>query len=47
MGVSKQPELQLNLGSGKDPSEETLADAGEPLQIEWSGSSCLEFGPRD
>ena len=47
MGVSKQPDRQLNLGSGKDPSEETLADAGEPLEIQWHGSSCLSFGVRE
>lgn len=47
VGVSKQPDRQLNLGSGKDPSEETLADAGEPLEIQWQGSSCLSFGVRE
>lgn len=44
LGVVKQPDRQLNLGSGKDPSSEVAADAGPPLEIRWHGSSCLEFG---
>lgn len=47
LGVIKQPDRQLNLGSGKDPSEEVLADAGAPLEIQWHGSSCLDIGVRD
>ena len=46
LGVSKQPDRQLNLGSGKDPSSEVVADAGAPLEIQWRGSSCLQFGVR-
>ena len=46
MGVIKQPDRQLNLGSGKEPSDETVADAGAPLEIRWRGSSYLEFGIR-
>ncbi len=44
LGVGKQPDRQLNLGSGKDPSDEVIADAGAPLEIHWRGSSCLQFG---
>lgn len=47
LGVIKQPDMQLNLGSGKDPSEETIADAGEPLDIHWRGSSYLDLPFRD
>lgn len=47
VGVGKQPDRQLNLGSGKDPSDETIADAVAPLEIAWRGSSCLTFGVRD
>ena len=46
LGVGKQPDRQLNLGSGKDASDEVIADAGPPLEIHWRGSSCLEFGIR-
>ncbi len=47
VGVGKQPDRQLNLGSGKEPSDETIADAVTPLEIAWRGSSCLTFGVRD
>ena len=47
LGVIKQPDRQLNLGSGKDASGETVADAGEPLEIRWRGSSYLDFPVRD
>ncbi len=47
LGVIKQPDRQLNLGSGKPPAEETLADAGEPLEIRWFGGSHLDFPVRD
>lgn len=47
LGVIKQPDRQLNLGSGKEPSDETLADAGEPLEIQWRGNSYLDLPVRD
>lgn len=47
LGVIKQPDMQLNLGSGKPVADETVADAGAPLQIRWLGSSYLSFGLRD
>ncbi len=43
LGVIKQPDRQLNLGSGKEPSDETIADAGAPLEIRWRGSSYLDL----
>lgn len=47
LGVIKQPDRQLNLGSGKDPSDETVADAGAPLEIRWYGSSHIDLPIRD
>jgi hypothetical protein len=47
LGVIKQPDRQLNLGSGKDPSTETVADAGVPLEIRWNGSSYLDLPLRE
>lgn len=47
LGVVKQPDRQLNLGSGKGPADETIADAGAPLEIRWRGSSHLDFPVRD
>ncbi len=47
LGVIKQPDRQLNLGSGKEPSDETVADAGAPLEIRWHGSSYLDLPLQD
>ncbi len=47
VGVIQQPDRQLNLGSGKDPSDETIADAGAPLEIGWRGSSYLDLPIRE
>jgi len=40
--VLKQPDLQINYGTGKDVSDETIADAREPLRISWYGGSYIE-----
>jgi len=41
VGVPHQPELQINYGSGKDVSDETLADAKTPLRVRWYGDSFI------
>jgi putative CocE/NonD family hydrolase len=41
LGVIKQPEAQINYGSGKNVSDETIADAGAPLKIEWFNDSFI------
>lgn len=41
--VIKEPGRQINYGSGKDVSAETIADAGEPVEIRWLESSYLEL----
>jgi uncharacterized protein len=33
---------QINYGTGKDVSDETIADAGTPLQIRWLDGSYLD-----
>jgi predicted acyl esterase len=40
--VIKETGRQINYGSGKDVSDETIADAGEPLRIEWLEGSWVE-----
>jgi uncharacterized protein len=35
--------LQINYGTGKDVSDETISDAGEPLRIQWFGGSFIEI----
>lgn len=44
VGVIRQPDRQLNLGSGKQPSDETIADAGALLTFNLRGSSYLDIG---
>ncbi len=43
VGVIKQPDVQINYGSGKDVSDESIADAGEPMRIRWSNDSFLDL----
>ena len=42
LGINKQPDLQVNYGSGKDVSDETLADAGEPMSVAWHEDSYID-----
>lgn len=46
LNIIKQPDLQINYGTGKDVSDETIADAGEPLQIRWFGDSFIDLPVR-
>ena len=45
----KTPAAQINYGTGRDVSDETIADAGEPLTIQWLGDSTIDIpsGHRD
>ena len=43
IGVLKQPGFQVNYGTGKDVSDESIADAGEPLNIKWLNTSFIEL----
>ena len=43
VGILKSPGQQINYGTGKDVSDETIADAGEPLSITWFGGSYIEL----
>lgn len=42
-GVVKSPFWQINYGTGKDVSDETIADATEPLEIKWYTDSYIEI----
>jgi uncharacterized protein len=46
IGVPKVPAIQINYGTGRDVSAESIADAGVPLRIRWSADSYLELGIR-
>jgi putative CocE/NonD family hydrolase len=41
--ILKQPDLQINYGTGRDVSDETIADAKEPLTINWYGESYIDL----
>jgi uncharacterized protein len=43
IGVNKSPEWQMNYGTGKDVSNETINDAAIPLRIKWYNTSYLQF----
>jgi hypothetical protein len=42
LSLFKQPGEQINYGSGKDVSDETMADAGKPLKISWFADSYVD-----
>lgn len=41
LNVNKNPFSQLNYGTGKDVSDETIADANEKLRVLWSNQSFI------
>ncbi|MBP2615204.1 CocE/NonD family hydrolase [Chryseobacterium jejuense] len=43
VGVNKTPNWQINYGTGKDVSDETIKDAGEPMEIKWYNDSYVEI----
>jgi len=43
VGPGKSVPDEINYGSGRAVSVETLADAGEPLRIRWSGKGYIEL----
>lgn len=43
LSVNKSPYWQINYGTGKDVSKETIKDGTIPLQIKWLNSSYLKI----
>ncbi len=43
LSVIKEPGRQINYGTGKDVSDETIKDAGPPLSIQWLPSSYIDI----
>ena len=39
--INRSPDYQINYGTGKDVSDETIADAKEPLVVQWLGESTV------
>jgi hypothetical protein len=46
IGPIKWPGQQINYGSGKEVNDETVADAGEPLEIRFLAGSYVELPVR-
>ncbi|UHQ24875.1 CocE/NonD family hydrolase [Lysobacter sp. 5GHs7-4] len=43
LSVLRNPQQEINYGSGKPVATETVADAGAPVQVQWYGDSYLEI----
>jgi hypothetical protein len=43
LSIIKEPGREINYGTGKDVTEESIADAKTPLQIAWFGASYLDL----
>lgn len=43
INVNKNPFSQLNYGTGKEVSTETIADALEPLEVKWYTDSFIKI----
>jgi putative CocE/NonD family hydrolase len=49
LSVIKEPERQINYGTGRDVSDESIKDATAPLEIKWYSESYIEVpisGPK-
>ena len=43
LSVVKSPREQINYGTGNDVSDESVADAGDPLTIRWLAGSYVDL----
>jgi putative CocE/NonD family hydrolase len=43
VNINKNPFAQINYGTGKDVSEESIQDAGEPLRVKWYNDSYVQI----
>ena len=43
LGVNKERDAEINYGTGKEVSRESIADAGEPLQVHWFAASSIDI----
>jgi putative CocE/NonD family hydrolase len=43
MNVNKSASEQINYGTGKDVSDETIADGAEPLKVKWYNDSYIDI----
>lgn len=43
LGINKNPSWEINYGTGKEVSKESIDDAKEPLEIKWYNGSFIEI----
>ena len=43
VSIVKEPDIQINYGTGKDVSDESIADARLPLKIKWFADSIVRM----
>jgi uncharacterized protein len=43
LNINKNPFAEINYGTGKNVSDESIKDAGEPLQIKWYNDSYIQI----
>lgn len=43
LNINKNAFAQVNYGTGKEVSDETIHDAGEPLQVKWFSNSYIKI----
>jgi putative CocE/NonD family hydrolase len=43
LNINKNPDAQINYGTGRNVSEETIQDATTPLQIKWYNDSFIKI----
>ena len=43
LNINKSSNEQINYGTGRDVSDESIYDAGEPLEIRWTGQSRISI----
>lgn len=43
INVNKSRFAQINYGTGKDVSDESIADAKKPLKVKWFNNSYVEI----
>lgn len=44
LNIDKNPFAQINYGTGKEVSRESILDAGQALKIKWSTGSFIDLG---
>lgn len=47
ININQNPFEEINYGTGKEVSKETIADAGEPIRLLWRNDSYIQIGVHD